>query len=207
MNNIKTYGHSSKTIHLTMTLVAAFFAFAVSPADADFSNSRFQPNHSEDGVEMSLRGTGLKQVIFVKAFVAGFYQVPGAEADVLEDVAKRIEVEYFVNIPGRKLNRFTIQNMKANVTPETFDSIENEVKEMGKYFVDLKPGDRFSLTYIPNVGTKFAHNGELVGTITGREFARALFAVWVGERPFDEGLKNQILGAAPESDRLVRAKR
>ena len=65
---------------------------------------------------------------------------------------------------------------------------------MRKYFVDLKAGDRFSLTYIPAIGTKFEHNACLVGTIKGRAFARALFSVWIGQKPFDHELKDEVLG-------------
>jgi hypothetical protein len=61
-------------------------------------------------------------------------------------------------------------------------------------YEDVKPGDRYSLTYIPGKGTKLALNGEHKGTIEGSEFAAALFSIWLGNKPIDKTFKKQILG-------------
>jgi hypothetical protein len=77
------------------------------------------------------------------------------------------------------------------------EALKEMIQQMGEYFVDLKSGDRFSLTYIPGVGTKFAHNDQVTGIIKGLDFARALFSVWIGKKPFDTHLKEQVLGKNP----------
>ena len=172
------------------------FLFTSNVIAAQISGVWFNENYLDHGINMSLQGTGLKSLLFFKAFAAGFYRGQGSDTDILGDYPKRIEVEYFVSIPGRKLNNFTIDIMKNNVSPIVLDAMKDEIKLMAKYFVDLKPGDRFSLTYIPSVGTKFAHNNHLVGIIKGQEFAKALFSVWIGKKPFDNHLKEQVLGKA-----------
>ncbi len=161
---------------------------------AEIAGVRFNELYQDHGASMVLQGTGLKSMFFIKAFAASFYKGPGSDGDLLGNFPKRIEVEYFVTIPGAKLNAFTIDTMKDNVSPADLKAIADKIKEMGRYFVDLKPGDRFALTYIPNVGTKFEHNDRLVGIVKGAAFARALFAVWIGDKPFDNKLKKQVLG-------------
>ena len=141
---------------------------------AEIAGVKFNPIYQDHGAAMMLQGTGLKSVFFIKAFAAGFYKGEGANTDLLGNFPKRIEVQYFVNIPGAKLNNFTINTMKDNVSKEELEAISGKVKEMGQYFVDLKPGDRFALTYIPNIGTQFTHNGHLTGIVEGLDFARAL---------------------------------
>jgi len=163
---------------------------------AEISGVQFSEFYQNQGIRMSLQGTGLKTMLFFKAFVAGYYtNLPNA-ADPLGEFSKRIEVEYFVNIPGKKLNNYTIEQMKANISEEMFQSLSAQIKLMGEYFVDLKKGDRFALTYIPGRGTEFSHNGRVTGVIPGLAFAKALFSVWIGEKPFDPQLKEQIYGAA-----------
>lgn len=189
--------HINAKIRATAIIILCSGLCAVLPVKAqaaEESGVNFARHYHEDNVNMTLQGTGLKRVVFFKAFVAGLYKDPLNSADILGEVSKRIEVEYFVNIPGKKLSQFTVDTMKDNISKEKFLEIINEVALMNDYFVDLKPGDRFSLTYIPKVGTKFAHNGQITGIIEGRDFARALFSVWLGERPFDADLKKQILG-------------
>lgn len=159
----------------------------------------------KDGYSFELQGKGYKRVLFMRAFDAGFYTTPGvSKDDLLEDVPKYLEVEYHVAIPAKSLTDYTITHMKHNISREEFSELNEEIMLMGKYFVDLKPHDRFSLTYLPGVGTQFAHNGKLVGVVSGDKFGRALFSVWIGSKPFDPTLKRKILGfVAPEEESQV----
>jgi len=179
---------------LKLTVFLFFLLISFQASAATISGVLFNENYLDRGIHMSLQGTGLKSVLFFKAFAAGFYKEQGIDPDLLGNYPKRIEVEYFVSIPGQKLNNFTLDIMKNNVSKADLEGLKEEIRQMGKYFVDLKPGDRFSLTYIPDVGTEFAHNGRLVGVIKGYKFAKALFSVWIGNRPFDIHLKEQVLG-------------
>jgi hypothetical protein len=59
---------------------------------------------------------------------------------------------------------------------------------------DVKPGDRYALTYVPGVGTELALNGTRLGTVAGADFAAAVFAIWLGPKAIDDSLKTQLLG-------------
>ena len=61
-------------------------------------------------------------------------------------------------------------------------------------YVDVKPGDRYALTYVPGVGTELAFNGKPRGVIEGADFAAAYFAIWLGPQPLDNSLKEKLLG-------------
>ena len=179
-------------IHLALFL---FMYCVPSLQAAENSGIPFNDSYQDHGITMTLQGTGLKTLLFFKAFVAGYYLAPSTPADDLGEFPKRIEVQYFVNIPGSKLNSYTIERMKVNVTPAELEGIKAKLKLMARYFVDLRAGDRFALTYIPGIGTAFEHNGKITGSIEGSLFAKALFAVWIGKKPFDEGLKLAIIGS------------
>lgn len=198
---MKTLLHHSRIKALIMSICGILFiseAWAVEVAGV-----RFNEFYQDQGIRMSLQGTGLKSMLFFKAFVAGYYSNFAQTADLLGEFPKRIEVEYFVHIPGRKLSNYTIEQMKVNVSSDDFKKLSSQIRMMEKYFVDLKPKDRFALTYIPGVGTKFTHNGKLTGIIEGEDFARALFAVWIGDRPFDPVLKEQIAGLTKKAGKLT----
>ncbi|MFA5088532.1 MAG: chalcone isomerase family protein [Candidatus Omnitrophota bacterium] len=146
-----------------------------------------------------LRGIGDKRLLLFKIFVAGLYlrdDTPSAEA--LEDVPKRLEVAYFVKIPGKRLAQETRKRIIQNTTPEEYARIKARVDIMDGYFVDISPGDHFSNTYVPGMGTRFVYNGRLIGEIEGADFAKALFAVWVGGHPIDETLRARLLGFKQE---------
>lgn len=184
--------------HLTLTLAIGLMSSPV------YAEVPFDDIYRDQGIEMELKGTGVKSVFFLKAFVAGFYKEGEQSLENLGAFPKRIEVEYFVSIPSEKLKRFTVESMEDNVGRRQVDMLAGQIQMMGEYFVDLKPGDRFALTYLPDVGTKFEHNDKLTGVIQGSDFARALFSVWIGEKPFDDSLKEQILGFKKDKNRRDR---
>lgn len=185
-----------KFIVIFIISVFMSMSFSVSTVQAaNLADKYFESEYEYEGIKMELRGTGLKSVFFMKAFIAGLYTEDKQDAEEILGEPKHIEVKYFVNVPAKKLSNFTIKNMKKNITEKEFMKITDEVELMRQYFVDLKPGDRFGLTYIPKKGTKFIYNGEQTGFISGEDFARALFSVWLGKKPFDKKLKSQILGS------------
>ncbi len=57
----------------------------------------------------------------------------------------------------------------------------------------MKPGDRYSLTYLPGEGTELAKNGVPLALVPGEDFARAYFGIWLGEDPLDRDLRDQLL--------------
>jgi len=59
---------------------------------------------------------------------------------------------------------------------------------------DLKEGDRLTITYTPGKGTNLSSRAGKNITIDGKDFADALFSVWLGASPVDEDLKNGMLG-------------
>ncbi len=143
----------------------------------------------------TLKGSGVKSYLFVKVFVAGFYVEENIKTqEALDDCPKRLEVAYFYKIPGTQLAIETSRRIKLNTNPQEFDQIKDRVHMMNSYFVDLNPGDRYALTYIPNQGTYFNYNEKLIGKIEGKDFARALFAVWIGKNPISRSLKESLLG-------------
>jgi hypothetical protein len=88
----------------------------------------------------------------------------------------------------------TIAGIKKNVDPETYARLESRIAYHNGLYDDIAPGDRVSLTYIPAVGTQLEINGTTKGTIEGADFARALFSMWLGEKPFDKNFKRALLG-------------
>ena len=179
MENKRTPIWIAKT-RKTAVLSLAAILLAWNANAAEMAGVVFNEKYEDNGIKMTLQGLGQKNVLLFKAFVASFYRDDTVNEEELGKFPKRIEVEYFVNIPGIKLNNFTVDSIKDNINEVEFASLKKEIGLMRNY-------------YLPGVGTQFAHNGRVTGIIEGSEFARALFSVWIGEKPFDSALKKQIL--------------
>lgn len=82
------------------------------------------------------------------------------------------------------------KSMNGNVAP-----LRPEIDAFMASFSDaFKLGDKIDLVYLPGTGTQVKKNGKILGTTKGIEFKKALFGIWFGSNPADEGLKNDMLG-------------
>ena len=68
-----------------------------------------------------------------------------------------------------------------------------QIETLHQSYQDVKPGDRYALTYIPGEGTELAKNGVRLALVPGEEFAEAYFRIWLGESPLDRDLRDQLL--------------
>ena len=65
---------------------------------------------------------------------------------------------------------------------------------VGAMISDVVEGDQIVMTYVPGKGTIVSVKGAEKGVIEGKDFADALFAVWLGANPVQEDLKKALLG-------------
>jgi hypothetical protein len=139
------------------------------------------------------------RVIF-RGYVAALYLAEGvAPARVLADVPKRLEIEYFWGIDGSAIREAGEQILARNVSSEQLAALGPRLERIGSLYQNVEPGDRYALTYLPGRGTELAKNGVPLGVIPGADFASAYFAIWLGDRPIDAPLRDQLLTpAAPD---------
>jgi len=156
----------------------------------------FPELHETRWGELRLTGTGLLRWYFLDAYVAALYLEPGQPAmEVLSDVPKRLVIEYFHGIDAEDFARATIDRVLANVGEAEFERLRPGIEELNALYRDVRPGDRYALTYVPGVGTELSLNGQALGTVSGSALARAVFAIWLGEVPLDRELKAELLGS------------
>lgn len=155
--------------------------------------------------ELQLHGTGLLRVgIFLKGYVAALYlgdafQGEATPQNVLADVPRRLEIEYFWGIPADEFAKATSELIGRNTDATTFESLRRRIDRINGLYEDVEPGDRYAITYLPGVGTELALNGRRLGIVEGADFSAALFSIWLGEQPLDESLRRQLLAGGEGS--------
>jgi hypothetical protein len=172
-------------------------------AAAEMEGVRFADDIRSGDVTMRLGCLGLLRYrLVIKAYVAALYLGEGATAgNVLDDVPKRLELSYFWSIGGSDFGKAGDQILAQNVDAQTFAALRPRLDRINAWYQDVKPGDRYSLTYIPGVGTELALNDARIGVVEGADFAAAYFRIWLGDHPVDTRLRDQLLGCASRDSR------
>jgi hypothetical protein len=130
----------------------------------------------------------------VKVYAASFYFGEGAPRDPEADVPRRLEIEYFVKLDGPDFGKAADELLADSFPKETLAPLRERLDALSRAYVDVKPGDRYALTYLPGRGTELSLNGNPLAVVPGADFARVYFSMWVGEKPIDAGLRDAILG-------------
>jgi hypothetical protein len=141
-----------------------------------------------------LKGVGLCKRLVWKAYAGALYMEAGTDPRrVLEDVPKRLELEYFRHIPASAMATGTERGVAANAAAETVARFRRDLDRLKALYRDVRRGDRYALNYVPGKGMWLELNGERQGSFADPDLARAVFAVWLGERPLDAAFKRGVL--------------
>jgi hypothetical protein len=192
--------HKTAVLPSLVWIIAGALCIAVltvrPSAATELEGVNFADQYRAGEVTMRLQCVGLlRYKLFIKAYVAALYLGDGAAAgDVLADVPKRLELSYFWSISGADFGKAGDQILAQNVDATTFAVLRPRLDQINALYRDVKPGDRYSLTYLPGVGTELALNGNRIGVVDGADFGAAYFRIWLGDHPIDAQLRNQLLG-------------
>ena len=175
-------------------------------AAAELEGVHFADQVRAGDVTLRLSCVGLlRYKLFIKAYVAALYLGDGAgTGDLLADVPKRLELSYFWSIRGADFGKAGDQILAQNVDAQTLAALRPRLDRVNGWYRDVKPGDRYSLTYVPGAGTELALNGSRLGIIDGADFAAAYFRIWLGNHPIDTRFRDQLL-ACPNRDSWIRS--
>jgi hypothetical protein len=155
----------------------------------------FPGNYTGEGVVLRLQNAALlRYKVLFRGYVVGLYLPEGSDPSaVLDDVPKRMEFSYFWSIPGKEFGKAGEKILARNVDEKTLERLRDRLDRIDRAYRDIRPGDRYALTYVPGRGTELSYNGVPLTVIEGADFAAAYFSIWLGEKPIDDGLKKELL--------------
>ncbi len=150
--------------------------------------------------ELQLNGAGTRQKYFMDLYTAGLYLLqPNRRADAILNAEELMAIRIVITskmVSQQKLVA-SLQEGFKNSTRGKVQPIQKQIDQFRQCFAEeIASGDTFDLVYVPNHGVVVLKNGKQKGTIAGSPFKRALFGVWLGQRPADADLKVALLGSS-----------
>jgi hypothetical protein len=188
-------------VWLSLWIGAAAVVHAAVALAGEIEGVRFADVHDTAGVRFKLQCVGLlRYKLIFKGYVAALYLAEGASgADPLADVPKRLELSYFWSIDGEDFGPAAETILARNFDSAALEPLRSRLRRIDDLYENVEPGDRYSLTYLPGIGTELALNGQRKGVIEGADFAAKYFAIWLGTNPLDASLKRQLTSCSAPS--------
>ncbi len=175
------------------TLVALTFFLAVATVDGTV----FEAEVMEDGIrferkaEATFRWRGIFRVYdgaLYKENDRDFRQALNGDAPL------RLELQYSRSFAASDIVEGGNALLRKNVDEDTLNRLSDRLEKINAAYRDISPGDRYSLTFVPDKGTTLRLNGEPLVTVEGSDFATAYFRIWLGEEPISTSFRDRLLG-------------
>ena len=151
-----------------------------------------------EGQTLTLNGAGIRKKLFFKLYVGALYvsnKSTDAERIVNEDEAMSIHLEITSKlISSENMSEAVVEGFE-NSTNGKSAQFADEIKTfINAFSEEIVIGNKFDFTYIPGSGVVVAKNGKPLSTIKGLAFKKALFGIWLSDKPADADLKDGMLG-------------
>ena len=150
------------------------------------------------GDELVLNGAGVRTKLIIKLYVGSLYTKAksndgNAIIDADEPMAIRLNVISDL-LTRDKMVKALKSGFKSSTGGDT-SAIQPQIDQMmGLLQGKIGTKDQYTMSYKPASGTHIFKNGEEVGAIEGLDFKKALFGIWLSDKPAQKSLKAGMLG-------------
>jgi hypothetical protein len=184
-------------------LLSLSMVFSVSPGSAWAGQCAgvTLPDHVDiDGKPLLLNGMGLREatVLNIDVYVAGLYlerRSKDGKGIAASEQIKQLRLTLVRDVETEDM-RENLERGFRRAAGQTYPKLASRFERLKGWIPNLKSGDRFVVTYRPGGGLELRHGDKLLGSIDGADFATALFSIWLGDHPPNEGLKTGLLGGS-----------
>jgi hypothetical protein len=183
---------------MSAVLAAVLLLSATRAGAATVKGVSFPDAATIGGRECRLNGVGVRTKVVISVYLGALYlETPtgNAAAAIAADEPKRVVMHFvFSKVGVEDMRKALREGFSAN-SAATLPQLNERLERFSGWFgADLLKGEQVVLTYLPGQGTEVTVQGKVRGVIEGADFMRALWSVWLGEKPVDGGLKKGMLG-------------
>jgi hypothetical protein len=182
-------------------LLIAFLGLAYTP-NADAQKGRtvagvtFDSKMAVKGTNLQFNGAGLREKYTLDLYVAALYlDRPSMDASAIMSSNKTQAIKIVIISDKVTRDKFNDSVKEGFANSTTGKASQSEIDKFKDCFKDeFNKGDEINLIYVPGKGVAVTINGTYKGLVEGLEFKKALFSIWLGDKPASKKLKKGMLG-------------
>lgn len=147
--------------------------------------------------QLVLNGSGVRTKFIYDVYIIALYtqsQSKDAQALITADEPMAMRI-YIISdlVTGERFADYTHEGFVRS-TDGDLKNIQKEVDTLVNSFRNnLEKDDVYDLVYQPGTGVEIFRNGKQEDVAPGLEFKQALFGIWLGDKPVNTGLRDELL--------------
>jgi hypothetical protein len=170
-------------------------------AALDVSGVKFDDKAKVGAGDTVLNGAGLRKRAFFKVYAIGLYlpqKAAGAADAINAKGAKRVAIVTLRDLTAEQFVDALVEALKNNHDEAALKALQPKIDQFRAAMLTIGNAPEKSavnLDWLPDSGTRLSFNGAQKGAdIPGEDFYRALLRIWLGDKPVQDDLKEQLLG-------------
>jgi hypothetical protein len=180
-------------------LVISIFTLNMATAQTQVGEVTLPNTLDFNNESLALNGAGIrKKAMVLKLYSGGLYlpsKSKDASAIINADQNQAIRLVITSSFVSSEAMSEAVEEGFEAATDGNTAAIADEIKTfIGFFSEEIVEGDTFDITNQTGKGAICYKNGKELGTISGMDFKKALFGIWLGDDPADKKLKKGMLG-------------
>ena len=182
-----------RSLFLVLALMLTFSASAQTKAGgATIPNSV-----NFEGEKLVLNGVGVRVKYFMDMYAGALYlKTKSSNSNSImaanEPMAIKLHMVSKMITSDRMIE--AVNEGFENSTGGNPGNLKADIEKFKGFFKEeINKEDVFDIVYLPAQGTVVYKNGKELGTIKGLPFKKALFGIWLSDKPADKKLKSGML--------------
>jgi len=157
------------------------------------------PNEMEyKETKLTLNGHGTRIKFFMKVYESSLYLESlssNAEEIINNDAPMAIRIDVMSSLVTPDAMKTALNEGLEKSTGGNIGPIMREIDQLNSTFnTEVGSGDFYEFTYLPESGTHILKNSNYIDTISGIEFKKAFFGIYISKNPIQKSLKKAMLG-------------
>jgi hypothetical protein len=178
--------------------MAVIMTTAMSFGQKTVSGVKVDGKLNVDGDNLVLNGAGVREKFFMDLYVGSLYtekKSSNGKEIANADATMAIKLNIISGMITSEKMISAVNEGFENATGKKTAPLKTKIDKFKAFFKEkISKGDVFLITYSAKEGVTVYKNGTKKGTIDGLDFKKALFGIWLGDKPADDDLKDGMLG-------------
>ena len=179
-----------------IVVIFAVFFLAAPAFAADVNGVKLPDKVQANGQELTFNGGGQRSSMGFDVYAVALY-LKQKSADAAGIVAADEPMDVKIQITSFMV---TEDNMKSGIIEAFKESATGDIAPLKAKidafvgtFKGLREHDVYDFAYVPGKGVEISVNGAASSVIEGLDFKKALYGIWLGDKPVQQDLKARML--------------